>query len=292
VAYSMTGFGRGEAKGGPYHFTIELKSVNSRFLEVVVRLPRAYSALEEPLRREIQAKVQRGRLEVLANVVETQEKKRLVKVDKDLALIYDKTLKDLALALQTPYAADIYKLVSLPEVLAVEEQEPDLELLEQLGSQALSQALAGLLAMRKSEGDKLAADLLARLQVVAGLGDRIAALSENVVKECQERLRARIQTLLGEVVLDEARLANEVAFLAERASIAEELVRLGSHVQQGRQALMSDQPVGRKLDFIVQEMNREINTIGSKANDLTISQAVIELKSELEKIREQIQNLE
>lgn len=292
MAMSMTGFGRGEANGPGYRFSVELKAVNHRFLEIVVRLPKVYSALEDRIRKIIQGKIQRGRIEVYINIMETEEKKRLVKVDKDLALSYDKALKELAIALLAPYESDIYRLVSLPEVLTVEEPETDLEFLGDICSNALTEALDHFISMRKTEGQKLVDDLLARMEMLAVEVENIAARTEEVVLDYKRRLQEHIQALLGEAELDEARLANEVAYFAERANITEEIVRFRSHLGQSKEALQSNLPVGRKLDFLVQEMNREINTIGSKANDLAIAQTVVTVKSELEKIREQIQNIE
>lgn len=293
MANSMTGFGRGEASGHGYHFTVELKAVNHRFFEVSVRMPRNLNVLEERIRKILQGKIQRGRIDVFINVKEIEEKKRLVKVDKDLALSYDKTLKDLAFTLKTPYETDIYRLAALPEVFSVEDLETDFELLWEPLSGATTEALHGFVQMRQVEGERLAEDLLNRLHTIMEAKDEIAGYSDTVVLDYQGRLRERIQVLLGEsAILDEAKLASEVAFFADRVSITEELVRLQSHIDQCQEALKSTEAVGRKLDFLVQEMNREINTIGSKANNLNISQLVVQMKSELEKIREQVQNLE
>jgi len=293
MANSMTGFGRGEASGYGYQFTIELKAVNHRFFETSVRMPRHLNSLEDRIRKILQSKINRGRIDVFVNVKETEEKKRLVKVDKDLALSYDKTLKELALALNTPYETDIYRLAALPEVFSVEDTDIDLELIWEPLGRAVTEALDGFVAMRKVEGEGLAEDLLSRLHTIMLAKEKIAGYSDTIVIDYQTRLQERIEVLLGDkVILDEARLANEVAFFADRVSITEELVRLQSHIDQCREALKSSEPVGRKLDFLVQEMNREINTIGSKANNLNITQHVVQMKSELEKIREQVQNLE
>jgi len=288
----MTGFGRGEASGSGYQFSIELKSVNHRFLEISVRAPRNFIGFDERIRKMLQERFQRGRIEVYVNVVETEGRKRLVKVDKDLALSYDKTLKDLALALHTVYETDIYRLVNLPEVLSVVEPEIDLDTLWRVCAEALLKASGGFGEMRCNEGEKLTVDLLQRLDLITGYLQAIGERAPYVVTDYQERLQERLQTLLGEVELDATRLANEVVYFADRASITEELVRFDSHLTQSREALRSSKPAGRKLDFLVQEMNREINTIGSKANDLRIGQQVVSVKSELEKVREQIQNLE
>jgi len=210
----------------------------------------------------------------------------------DLALSYDKTLKDLALALHTAYETDIYRLVGFPEVISVEEPVIDLDALWGVCAEALSRATDGFGQMRRVEGEKLTFDLLQRLDLITEYLQLIAERAPCVVTDYQVRLQDRIQILLGEVELDATRLANEVAYFADRASITEELVRFDSHLAQGRNALRSNDSVGRRLDFLVQEMNREINTIGSKANDLKIGQQVVSVKSELEKVREQIQNLE
>jgi uncharacterized protein (TIGR00255 family) len=292
MANSMTGFGRGEASGNGYQFSIELKSVNHRFMEIMVRKPRNFSTFEERIRSMLQDEFQRGRIEVHVNVVETEERKSSVKVDNDLALSYDKILKDLALTLHTTYETDVYRLVAFPEILSVVEHETDLDAIWGTCAEALKIASDRFSQMRHIEGEKLTSDLLQRLDLIDETLQLIAERAPSVVTEYQQRLQDRIQTLLGEVELDATRLANEVAYFADRASITEELVRFDSHLAQGRDALRSNDSVGRQLDFLVQEMNREINTIGSKANDLKIGQQVVQVKSELEKVREQIQNLE
>lgn len=292
MANSMTGFGRGEASVSGYQLAIELKAVNHRFLEISVRAPRQLIGFEEQIRKTLQGKFQRGRIEVYVNLVETEAMTRLVKVDKDLALSYDKTLKALALTLHTTYETDIYRLVAFPDILTVVNPEIDLDTLWGACAEALNRASDSFGQMRRSEGEKLTSDLLQRLDFMTESLQLIAQRAPFVVSDYQKRLQDRLQTFLGEVELDETRLANEVVYFADRASITEELVRFESHLAQGREALKSNDSVGRKLDFLVQEMNREINTIGSKANDLNIGQQVVRVKSELEKVREQIQNLE
>jgi uncharacterized protein (TIGR00255 family) len=292
MANSMTGFGRGEASGFGYQFSVELKAVNHRFLEMVVRLPRNFTGFEERVRKILQERFQRGRLEVHINIMETEETMRLVKVDKELALSYDKALKDLASALHTAYDTDIYRLVALPEVLSVQEPEIELDTLWGVCAEALLKATEGFGQMRRTEGEKLSIDLLERMDKIAEHLKVISDRAPYVVTDYKDRLQERIQTLLSGVELDPVRLANEVAYFADRASITEELVRFDSHLAQTRESLRSNTSIGRKLDFLVQEMNREINTIGSKANDLSIGQVVVIVKSELEKVREQIQNLE
>ncbi len=292
MAYSMTGFGRGETSGQGYHFSIEMKSVNHRFSEIVVKLPRYLNVLEESIRKVIQERVNRGRIEVYVNVKETEEKKRLVKVDKELTLSYDNSLKELAQSLNTAYITDIYRLVSLPEVLSVEDEEVDTEALWPVVESAVRTALDQLLQMRGAEGERLLKDLEDRVNYLYSFTEQVEERASEVVSEYQDRLKERLSVLLGDTSIDETRFTMEVALLADRASIVEEIVRLKSHLDEFNKTLQSSDSIGRKLDFLVQEMNREINTIGSKANDLIISRLVVEAKSELEKIREQIQNIE
>lgn len=291
---SMTGFGRGEAKGLGYHFSVEMKSVNYRFQETIVKMPRTFLSFEDTIRKIIQEKVKRGRIEVYVNLKETEERKRMVKVDKDLTLKYDISLKELAQSLNTTYHTNIFRLVNLPEVLSVEEEEIEAEILWPVLENAVQIALAQLLDMRLQEGERLKNDLRQRIVFMQQLVQAIADRAPKVVNEYQERLRERLKDLLdnNNIEIDESRVAMEVALLADKASIDEEVVRLKSHLEEFAQTLSSSEPVGRKLDFLVQEMNREINTVGSKANDLEITKLVVEGKCELEKIREQIQNME
>lgn len=292
MAKSMTGFGRGEIKGLGYSFSLEMKSVNHRYLEILVKTPRNFSVFEDRIRKVIQNTVQRGRLEVYINVKETEEKKRMVKLDKELALSYDNSLKELAQVLDSGYKTDIYRLASLPDVMIVEEEEVDIEALWLILEKALNDALENLIQMRKDEGLRLTRDLDKRLEVLQKQFKEVGERAPQIVTEYSERLKEKLALLLNDSTIDENRLAMEVMIFADRASIDEELVRLDSHLEQFEQTLLSSDPIGRKLDFLVQELNREINTIGSKANDLVISRIVVEGKSELEKIREQIQNIE
>lgn len=288
----MTGYGRGETASVDKQITLEVKSVNHRFLEIVVRMPRQLSALEERIKKTVQDRVSRGRIDIFVSLEETGEKKRLVKVDKELGLAYYNSLKELANSLEIPENFDIVRMSTLPGLLTIETEEDNIEEIWQMVQAALTKALDSLIEMRTVEGEKLATDLLNRRNIIADYVARIEERSSIVVSEYKEKLSQRVQELLGDIQIDEQKLANEVAFFADRASIAEELVRLESHLSQMIDIVKSNNSVGRKLDFLVQEMNREINTIGSKANDIEISHAVVEVKSELEKVREQVQNIE
>ncbi|WP_148137807.1 YicC/YloC family endoribonuclease [Candidatus Formimonas warabiya] len=289
---SMTGYGRGEAASADKKITVEAKSVNHRFLETVVRMPKQLLPLEERIKKMIQEKITRGRVDVFLSLEETGEKKRLVKVDKELGLAYYNALRELADACNIPEKFDLVSISTLPGVMTLEDEEDDLEAVWPIVREAVEKAVDCLADMRAVEGQKLAEDLLRRRSGIGNLVARIEERSPLVVQEYRDKLAQRVQDLLAEVQIDEAKLANEVAFFADRASIAEELVRLNSHLDQMESILASSDSIGRKLDFLGQEMNREINTIGSKANDLTINRFVVEVKSELEKIREQVQNLE
>ncbi len=297
---SMTSFGRGVAAGANFKLTVELKSVNNRYLEVVVHSPRLLLFLEQAMKSQVAQFATRGKVDVFVQLESLGERTPRLKTDKALAAAYLEAAQELANALKQPLVVKLTleNLLTLPGLLTmeqaneVEEAENQAELTQVL-NQALSEALQAFAAMRAQEGERLQTDLLRRAEVVTDLVHQIDGFAEQVVAEYQTKLLARIGELLPEnVPLDETRLANEVAYFADRACINEELVRLESHLVQLRQLLQAEEPVGRKLDFLLQELNREINTIGSKANSLPINQLVIEAKSELEKIREQIQNIE
>lgn len=288
----MTGFGRGEASGDAGRVTVEIKAVNHRFCEVVFRMPRQFSALEDRGRKLIQSKVARGRFEVYV-AWEPSAEARAVKVDKDLALAYYNALRQLAEEIGSNQELSLDTLAKLPEVLSVEEGELTDDEIWALLEPALTQAMAGLITMREREGAILAADVAERLDRIEAFRSAALQRAPQVVEEYRQRLTRRLEELLPPTnPVDPQRLAQEVALFADRADVTEELQRLASHIGQFRQALQSDEAVGRKLDFLVQELGREINTIGSKANDAELTAAVVAAKSELEKIREQVQNLE
>jgi len=289
---SMTGFGRGEAEGEAGKITVEVKAVNHRFSEVVFRMPRQFSALEDPARKLILSRVTRGRLEVYV-VWEPSAEARAAKVDKDLALAYYNALRQLAEEIGSNPEISLDTLARLPEVISVTEGDVTDEQIWAMLEPALDQAMTQLVAMREKEGAALAVDLAERLDRIDSFRTAAAARAPEVVEEYRQRLIRRLEELLPPTnPVDPQRLAQEVALFADRADITEEVQRLGSHIAQFRQALQTDEAVGRKLDFLVQEMGREINTIGSKANDALLAAAVVAAKSELEKIREQVQNLE
>lgn len=292
MARSMTGFGRGESAGDPGRIVMEIKAVNHRFSEVVFRMPRQFNALEDAARKLVQGRVSRGRMDLFISW-EAAAKARGVKVDKELAIAYHSALKELAGEIGSKSELSLDTLARLPDVITVAEDQATADELWPLFESALLQALDGLMEMREREGAGLVADLEARLGALAAFGDTVADRAPMVVDEYRSRLARRLEELLPQGSgVDPQRLAQEVAIFADRADISEELQRLRSHLEQFRQTLTETDSIGRKLDFLVQEIGREINTIGSKANDATITSRVVEAKGELEKIREQVQNIE
>jgi uncharacterized protein (TIGR00255 family) len=289
---SMTGYGWGEAVIEGKIFTVELKAVNHRFSEVVLRLPRTLSPIEERIRKLIQSRVTRGRVDGFLNMKDSDGKTSAVKVDKELAGAYYKAIKELQESLEIEGKIKLKNLVDLPGVLALEDPVENVEQWWPAILRAVESALESLVRMRAEEGEQLASDLLARVVLVSSLNAKIRERSPVVVEEYRERLGVRLSDFMKDSGLTPERLAAEAALFAERSNITEETVRLESHFKQVRSCIETGDPVGRKLDFLVQEMNREINTIASKANDLEICRWAVEVKSELEKIREQVQNIE
>jgi uncharacterized protein (TIGR00255 family) len=292
VVNSMTGFGRGEHSDNGLHATVEIRSVNHRFREITVRMPRTYLQLEEKIKKMVEEKVVRGHLDIFVKIEDNREKKRNIKLDKELVLAYDKCLREMAKMLDIELQLGIDSLLGFPDVLVVEETEEDIDNVWKVVQVSLREALDQLLEMRTREGAKLYEDLMLRRNNICGFLKEIKEREPQLGEELMSRLKNKLQQLLEEHEIDEARLANEVVLFAERSSITEELVRLTSHLEQLEEILQSGEPVGRRIDFLIQELNREINTIGSKASDLVISPLVVEIKSEIEKMREQAQNIE
>ena len=289
---SMTGFGRGEAYGQGRKFVIELKAVNHRYLDVVVRLPRMLNFLEDRVRKLIQSGVARGRIDIFFAMEQLAEKNAAVKVDKVLGASYHKAMKELQGDLQLSGNISVLDIAQLPDVLVLHEVEEDVEAWWPVVQEAVVAALENLQQMRKAEGEQLGYDIANRIDKIKLMKNEINKIAPQVVEDYRLRLNRQLEDWLGENIPDPVRVAGEIAIFADRSNITEEIVRLESHLKQVNSCLAGDEPVGRKLDFIVQEMNREINTIASKGNNVEISRLVVDVKSELEKIREQIQNVE
>ncbi len=289
---SMTGFGRGEQSGKHLAITVEAKSVNHRYLDLAIRLPRELNLLEEQLRNAFRQQLSRGRVDIFVKLVTREAESKAVTVNNNLAEAYIEQARGLCAKTGLTWDLTVSALLRLPEVVQLEEADFDADEAAELLKAAADQAVSGLVAMRALEGERLAQDILTYLQSIEQQLVSVEQRSPSVVQEYKAKLESRLQELLPEGLLDAGRLAQEVAIFADRACIAEETVRLRSHLEQARVLLDQREAVGRKLDFLVQEMNREINTIGSKANDAETARLVVDLKSDLEKIREQVQNIE
>ena len=289
---SMTGFGRALAERDGRELTIELKSVNHRFLDVGMRLPRSLNFLEEGLRAVLGAHLSRGHVDVYVNYRNKRTDSSKVELNEALLFAYASAASTAAEKLGRPNDVMLSELLRMPEVMVSVQQEEDTEVMVQMCKEATEQAAKALASMRAAEGSRLEADLVMRVGFLKELLNTIEQRAPLVVSEYKQKLELRIHELLQKLPVDEARIAAEVAIFADKANITEEIVRLKSHFEQFLKNMQAKEPVGRKLDFIVQEFNREFNTIGSKAVDITILNAVMEAKGEVEKIREQIQNIE
>ena len=289
---SMTGYGRARQVLNGREITVELRGVNARFLEYSSRLPRAFAFLEDPLKKLVAARVSRGKVELSLTVQNTTAADTVVTVNWPLAKGYRDAMTALSEQLELKNDMSVSLIARMPDVLAQTAAPLDEAALWADVQAVAGQAVDAFLTMRAAEGEKLRADLLSHLDVVEQLVGRIEANTAGRVKAYSDKLYARLQELLADRSIDESRLVTEAAIFADKTAIDEETVRLHSHIAQYRDILSGDGPVGRKLDFLTQELNREANTIGSKCQDVDITRLVVELKSEIEKLREQLQNLE
>jgi uncharacterized protein (TIGR00255 family) len=289
---SMTGYGRSDTGSSGRIWTVEVKSVNNRFLDAKVKLPKNYAPLEDEIRRRIGNYHQRGRVDLLVSVTGDFSDLVKINVNIELAKNYRQSLSRLARELDIDANIDLPLLIGLPDVMTREQQSEDLESVRSLLFVGIDQALAQCLEMRRVEGEALSRDLGGRLQLFADLLESIARDIPRLKEEREKGLQERLDRLLGAVGLDPVRLAQEAAIIVDKADVTEEMVRLRSHIDQFEELLESDEPVGRKLDFLIQEFLREVNTIASKISDAETAHKTVSLKSELEKMREQIQNIE
>ena len=290
--YSMTGYGRASVERDGRALTIELKSVNHRFLDIAFRMPRSFGFMEDAMRRQIGAALSRGHVDVFATYRNMRDDSKLVQVDEALLKAYMAAFDRIGAAAALTDDRALSVAARLPDVMVVAEADEDQDALKALVEEALSEALTQMRQMRAKEGEALRADIAARVDRLAAMTEKIEERYPQTVQEYKQKLEARVQELLGGAAVDEQRLLQEVALMADRSAIAEETVRLHSHFAQIRGFLGAGEPTGRKLDFIVQELNREVNTISSKSQDVPITNLVVEAKAEIEKIREQVQNVE
>ncbi|MBQ1918638.1 MAG: YicC family protein [Schwartzia sp.] len=288
----MTGFGAGAAEDDSYRVLIEVKSVNQRYLEIGFHMPHKIDAFAEGMKKKIKEYVSRGKLDVNVSLTEKKDKTQSVRVDKNLAIAYHKALNELSDLLHLPRPDDITQVAAFPDIIKVEDNEESFEGLEAVLAEAMDEALRNLTHMREEEGANLKQDFIDRLERMENMVERIAGLAPQIVAAYRERLQKTLGELLSAEEIDQNRIIQETAIYSDRVNFTEEMVRLKSHFAQFRKILESNEPVGRKLDFLIQEMNREINTTASKANNAEAAQIVVDVKSEIEKLREQIQNLE
>ena len=292
MVLSMTGYGRAQQVRSGREITVELRSVNARYFEYAARLPRTCAFLDDPLKRLAAEKIRRGKVELGLTIQNVEAPDTAVRVNWPLAESYRRAFAELSARLGVPDDATATALARLPDVLTQQAAPADPDALWADVAAVARQALDAFLQMRAAEGAKLQADVEARLAAVEELVGQIEQGSAGRVQAYTERLYARLQELLADRNIDESRLLTEAALFADKTAIDEETVRLRSHVAQFREILQLAEPIGRKLDFLTQELNREANTIGSKCQDVAVTRLVVELKSEIEKIREQIQNIE
>ena len=288
----MTGDGRSEQIVDGRAVTVEIKSVNHRYFEFSCRTTRGYSFLEEKLKSFLQGRITRGKVDAYISVEALESAQTQVLVNHSLAEGYVQALRELAERYGLRDDISVSTVSRYSDIFSVHKAPEDEEAVWSSVQQAAEEALKNFLAMREAEGERLRADVLSRAGTIMKLVDEIETRSPQTVAEYQERLRQKIQELLGDNTVDEQRLLTETAIFADKVAVAEETVRLRSHFRQMEEMMKTDAPIGRKLDFLVQEMNREANTIGSKAVDSKIAYLVVDIKAEIEKIREQIQNIE
>ncbi len=289
---SMTGFGRCEVVESNRKFTVEIKTVNHRYLDVNIKMPKTLNFFESAIRMELKNYISRGKVDVFVAYEDNSENTAVIRYHKEVAEEYLRCLEQMSEDFGLDNDVHVSALSKYPEVLTLEENSVDEEELWKELKKAVDGAAKMLVETRITEGERLKSDLMQKLDGMLKLADFVAERAPEVVSEYQDRLKEKVRDLLEDTTVDESRLMTEVAIFADRVCVDEEIVRLRSHIEATRVALSEGGPVGRKLDFIAQEMNREANTILSKANDLELSGCAIEMKTEIEKIREQIQNIE
>lgn len=292
MSNSMTGYGKGYIEEEGRSFRVEMKAVNNRYIDLNIKMPRQISSLEDRIRRYVASKIYRGKIDIYITQDKLSKDDVVVNIDEILADSYYNALKKIKDRYSLKDDVSLSILSRFQDIITIDKREDDEEKVWSTLHKALDDAINMLTAMRSKEGSMLSADILKRCDLIYNMVTDVEKRSDVVVDEYREKLKERIKEYLGEVEVDEARLINEVAFFADKSNITEEIVRLKSHLIQLKNTIVLDEPVGKKLDFLIQEMNRETNTIGSKTTDLDITNLVVSMKSEIEKIREQIQNIE
>ena len=289
---SMTGFGAGDAETADFKVHIEVKAVNQRFLETNYHMPYSMNMFENQLTKKIREYASRGKLDINIRFQDLRDKAVTVKVDKGLVAAYGQALQEISSQLELSAPVTAAQIASYPDVLKLNEENADLEAAQPVLMQAMEQALESFVAMREAEGQNIQRDLLARIGTLENFVGELEKLAPEIVAAYRQRLENLLREYLAKEDIEESRIIQEVALFTDKVNYTEETVRLRSHFDQFRQIITAGEPVGRKLDFLIQEMNREINTVASKANSAGAAQFVVDVKSEIEKIREQIQNIE
>lgn len=288
---SMTGFGRGKYENEGRNYTVDIKSVNHKYTDISVRLPRFLNSEEDKIRKRISSAISRGKVDVLVTFENYSSKGTNIRINKDLAKDYIRELKELAEETDLKFNVDVIDISKFPEILKIEDEQ-DEELIGKELMIAVDDALNKFISMREVEGARLIEDIESRIYLIQNKVNEITAYSSTLVTEYMEKLKQRVNELLEPSTVDENRLMQEIVIFSDKSSIEEELTRLKSHISQFLELIKQSSPIGKKIDFLIQEINREVNTIGSKANCLEITNRVIEIKTEVENIREQIQNIE
>lgn len=290
---SMTSFGRARSEEGRNRlFSIEMKSVNHRYLDMNIRMPKSIFPLEEKIRKLISARLNRGKVDVYINLKNFSNGGEVAKLNETLAKSYFECLNKIAEELSIENDVTTTKIARFPDVISIEEKEENIDEIFEEIKILIEASLDKMVEMRVREGEKLKEDILGKLQVIEELVFNIEEIADLIPKQYKIKLEERIKELTKGIEIDENRIATEIAIFADKAAVDEEIIRLRSHISQMRSTLNLDEPIGRKLDFIVQEMNREANTIASKSNDMKMTNIVIDIKNIIEKIREQVQNIE
>ena len=288
----MTGYGRNQATVDDRDILVEIRSVNNRYYDFSARIPRAYGYLEEKLKNLLQGSISRGKVEICVSVYNTESKDEFIEVNKSVAKGYIQALRQVNEELALKDDLTLSQLIKLPDVFSVKKIIDDEELIWTSVKTVADMALEKFVQMRETEGEKLKEDVISRLDTITEMIRVVAERSPTITENYRNRLFAKLKEVLSDNNIDEQRILLEAAIFSEKIAVDEETVRLKSHIDQFRELLDLSEPVGRKLDFLVQEMNREANTIGSKSQDIEITRIVVDIKSEIEKIREQIQNIE
>ncbi len=289
---SMTGYGRGKYEKEFREYSVEIKSVNNRYSDVLIKTPRNLSFLEETIKKLISNSIVRGKVEVFITFANNSDKGRNIAINSELAKKYIEEMKKLAEETNINSNIEVIDVMKMPDVLNTKLDEEDEKIITEELVQCTNEAIKSFIEMRETEGEKIKEDLEERAKLISEKIDKINSISTGLVKEYIVKLERRVNELLKPNLIDEARLAQEIVLYSDKCSVEEEITRMRSHISQFLNLLNKDTSNGKRIDFLIQEMNRETNTIGSKANNLDITNYVVDIKTELENIREQIQNIE